>query len=373
MSEEISKDDIGLYYQNKRKKHKIKLAILSITILLVSLVLLVKYCIIHKKHYIDYTENADLNYSVNLIENEFYKEDSLEEGTDIIASLIKDIEIDFKYNLKFSENVRYKYNYKILAEIELKQKTKTNEIYESEQEILGKTDLEGNSKEIEIVEKVLLDYNEYNNLINKLIEQYRLDNTMSELSLGLYVDIINMDTEEKINTQDNVMSLSIPLTTKTAEITKNENVKDEQKQIVINLNNTENSEYYLISSIIISIIGLSIFGMLLKYNLDTRSAEKMYDAELKKILFDYKSYIQKIDTKIDYKNYKIIKIETFRDLLGMREDIKSPILMKTEEENRRTIFMMMHDKILFVYILGANEIRSRLIKESKEKKLKKRE
>ena len=124
--------------------------------------------------------------------------------------------------------------------------------------------------------------------------------------------------------------------------------------------------------IVILALGLFALITLIRYNLKTRSAEKIYDDELKKILFDYKSYIQKINSKVDYKDYKIIKIDTFKELLGIREDVQSPILMYTEDENK-TVFMIMNENILYAYILSSKLIRENLIKESKKKEEKKNE
>ena len=43
--------------------------------------------------------------------------------------------------------------------------------------------------------------------------------------------------------------------------------------------------------------------------------------------------------EIDYTDYKLIKIDTFKELLGMREELQSPILMYTDpKEDRRTTF-----------------------------------
>ena len=163
------------------------------------------------------------------------------------------------------------------------------------------------------------------------------------------------------------MTITIPLDTKTVEISVNENVKDNQGEIIIQKEKTVNPKVYLTLGIIMLAIGLSIFANLIRYNSKTRSAEKMYEDELRKILFDYKSYIQKINTKIDYKAYKIIKVNSFDELMGMREEIQSPILMYTEEGKRKTIFMMIKDDMLFAYILGAKLIRAQLIEESKKK------
>lgn len=51
--------------------------------------------------------------------------------------------------------------------------------------------------------------------------------------------------------------------------------------------------------------------------------------------------------------------------------MQSPILMYTEEEEERTKFMILTDKIMYLYILGAKEIREELRAKSAEKNNKK--
>ena len=99
----------------------------------------------------------------------------------------------------------------------------------------------------------------------------------------------------------------------------------------------------------------------------------MYEQELKRILFNYKSYIQKINNEIDYNNYKIIQINTFNEILEMRDTMQSPILMYTEENEDRTKFMIMKDGVLYLNVLGAKEIRNVLRAKSAEKKAKENE
>ena len=94
----------------------------------------------------------------------------------------------------------------------------------------------------------------------------------------------------------------------------------------------------------------------------------MYEQELKQILFNYKAYIQKSNTLIDEKGYKIIQINTFDEILGLRDTMQAPILMYTEENELRTKFTIISDKILYVYVLGAQEIRNELRAKSAEKK-----
>ncbi len=366
--EEIKADELAKFHKQKRRRRRIFLTVLTIIFITISVISIGKYYILNIKSSIKYNENSDINYGVNLIENEFYKTNHLGENVDVISSLIKDIDVGFKYNLNLSEEIEYTYSYKIVANIILKEKSKTNLIYSDEQVVINKELLEGKSRRLDILETMNINYNDYNNQINKLIEQYKLDNTESELSLSMKLNVVNKATGEKINKETNVMTIVIPLDTKTVEITVNENVKDSQGEIVIQLNESEDSKKYLTIGILAFILGLLAFVSLIRYISKTRSAEKMYENEIKKILFDYKSYVQKINTPIDYKSYKVIKIDTFAELMQMREDLQTPILMYTEKNNLKTIFMMIKDDMLFAYIISSKAIRNKLIEESKNKK-----
>ena len=364
---------IILQHQKRRRKHKIKLAIESIVIIIISIIIIVTYFCLSKNEYNRYTEKAKVDYKVNLKENEFYEEDYLDEKNTIIASLIKDLEVEFKYNLNLEQDQDYTYSYKILAKTSVKESSRDNTIYETTQELLSKEVQESNAKDLEIAEKVTIDYNEYNEKINKFINVYKLDNTTSTLNLEMYVYVINKYDGEQINRDSKVMTLNIPLTTKTVDISINSNVIKDEGQILSEKSEYDNLTYLLVIGSILLVIGVAIFIKFVKYVLETRSAEKMYEQELKRILFNYKSYIQKINNEIDYNNYKIIQINTFNEILEMRDTMQSPILMYTEENEDRTKFMIMKDGILYLNVLGAKEIRNVLRAKSAEKKAKENE
>ena len=364
---------IILQHQKRRRKHKIKLAVESIVIIIISIITIVSYFCLSKNEYNRYTEKAKVDYKVNLKENEFYEEDYLDEKNTIIASLIKDLEVEFKYNLNLEQDQDYTYSYKILAKTSVKESSRDNTIYETTQELLSKEVQESNAKDLEIAEKVTIDYNEYNEKINKFINVYKLDNTTSTLNLEMYVYVINKYDGEQINRDSKVMTLNIPLTTKTIDISINSNVIKDEGNILSKKSEYDNLTYMLGIGFVLLVIGVAIFIKFIKYVLETRSAEKMYGQELKRILFNYKSYIQKINNEIDYNNYKIIQINTFNEILEMRDTMQSPILMYTEENEDRTKFMIMKDGVLYLNVLGAKEIRNVLRAKSAEKKAKENE
>ena len=103
---------IAKEHQKKRRKHKIKLAVSSIILMLIGSILIATNFMLNKNEYNGYKEKANVNYKVNLKENDFYSENYLDEKSTVIASLIKDIDVDFnddqakKIKLSTDENVK---------------------------------------------------------------------------------------------------------------------------------------------------------------------------------------------------------------------------------------------------------------------------
>ena len=171
----------------------------------------------------------------------------------------------------------------------------------------------------------------------------------------MYVYVINKYDGEQINRDSKVMTLNIPLTTKTVDISIDSNVIKDEGNILSKKSEYDNLTYMLGIGFVLLVIGVAIFIKFIKYVLETRSAEKMYEQELKRILFNYKSYIQKINNEIDYNNYKIIQINTFNEILEMRDTMQSPILMYTEENKlplitQQRIFCKLHCKKFLVIV-----------------------
>ena len=369
MKEDLKND--ALMHQKKRKKHKIKLATISIILLVIATIIISTYFILTKNEYNQYTEKAKVNYKVNLKENEFYQDNYLDEKSTVIANLIKDIDVEFKYNLDLDKNQDYTYSYKILAKTNVKESKKLTSIYETTEELVNKEEQESNDKNLEVNEKITINYDEYNEKINKFVNLYHLDNTTSTLDLEMYLYAINKYDGTQINNKSKIITISIPLTQRTIDISIGaDNVQDDGK-ILSYRSEYQNIEYVLIIGIVVAFIGLMEFIRLIKYMIDTRSAEKMYEQELRKIMFNYKSYIQKANSEIIETDYKIIQINTFDEILSLRDTMQAPILMYAKDGEQRTKFIIINEGILYMYILGAKEIRNELRAKSAELKRKK--
>ena len=105
--------------------------------------------------------------------------------------------------------------------------------------------------------------------------------------------------------------------------------------------------------IILDIVGTIKF---IKYTKKTKTDEEKYKGELKKILNNYESYISKVEDGFDMKDYQILKVKNFVDLLEIRDTMHIPIIMIENKENLMTCFIIpTNNKILYFYSLGVTQ------------------
>ena len=218
---------------------------------------------------------------------------------------------------------------------------------------------------VEINEDINIDYNYYNDLIKKFITIYELNETTSTLEVNMYVKVLgNCEDIENAET-NNVITLSIPLTTKTVGIDMNYNVLGDNATNVMICNDNDGSAVIcLILSIMIFIIDIILIVILIKYIVKSRTAETIYHRELRKILNNYKSYIQKINNELDLKGYKVLIVDTFTDMLEIRDTIQEPILM-IENKQKTGVFFLIPSKtrILYTYSIKVDDIKNKMMEE----------
>lgn len=324
----------------------------------------------NKVEYINYHETSNIDYNVFLKDNEFFETDYVVKDKEYIASLIDYIDANFKYKLNLDEeNVFYKYSYRIEADVDVVRKSSGKSIYSKNKVLLDEVYKTTNDKQVTINENIMIDYHEYNNMIKKFTTTYSLDDIISTLTVNMYVDVVGSceDFDSKAS-KESVMSLSIPLTTKTIAIDLSNNLINSSNN-VMQCEKTNNSYtiIFAILGVISSIATVVLIVVTIRYEVKTRTAENIYERELKKILNNYGSYIQKMNNTFDFEVYDLFKIDTFTDMLEIRDTIRQPILMKENPEKKSAYFVIpSNTKVLYVYRLNVNDIAKEIQKKSEK-------
>lgn len=329
----------------------------SITIIIFALFLSFTILFIdqNKVRHIEYSEHGNIDYKVYLKENDFFDNNYLEQNNQYISTLINNIEAKFKYNLSLDEEkVTYKYNYKIIANVKVTDKTTKRNLYNKIETLIPEKEQKTNEKNININETLTIDYNKYNDLMNNFINIYDVGNIESNLTISMHVEIVgSCENYENNSKNESILTLTIPLTTNTMAIDIKNDLINTDDNIMLCQEKSKLSTIFLTLAIILLIIDIISIINLVIYIKKTRSEKTKYEIELKKILNNYRQYIQKIDETFEFNKYQQIQVSTFTDLLEIRDTIQEPILMIKKQ--KETSFIIPNNDMLYTYTIKIKE------------------
>lgn len=352
--------------QTKRKKTIFQYILIIILLSILAVILLLVYINKNKNYYVSYNEDSDLDYQVYLKSNDFYKENHLEKDNKYIVSLIDYISADFNYKLSMDEkDINYNYSYKIDATVSVKEENTNYMIYTFTDNLLSVDNKTSNSNyDVNINEQLKIDYNYYNNIISRFTEIYELDGAESTLDIKMYVNVTgSCDDFTEDSDKQSVISLSIPLDETIISMDINDGLADAEDNVMACKKDGTFSIIFLFASMMLVGVVVYLGVKLVKYMIQTRTARSMYEKELKKILSNYRCYIQKINNDFDLKKYQVLKVDTFTDMLEIRETIQEPILMVGGNEKQATYFLIpSKTKLLYLYGLNVSDFKDQIQK-----------
>ena len=351
---EREKKKRDIYRKNREKwifAQAIIIAVLTIAIVISSIV----SAQLKSKYYIGYRESGSIDYTVFLKENEFYDSNYLGSDQSYVASLIDRIITDFSYEIDMdTDDVNYRYSYTINSRLEIMDNSSKVAIFNPEYELVSvQNRSQSSSDKLKINEIVVINYDEYNDLANKFLNTYDLTGTTSNIVLTMEVDVLSDCEAFSGSAVDTYTSeLRIPLTTKTVNVKMTSAVPDEEANMIA-CTRGAGSEVFATTAVVLGVVDALMIAVLAAFIYLTRTADITYAARVKKIVSQYKSYIQKINNLFETKGYQVIMVNTFDEMLEIRDTIQAPILMHENADMTCCKFMIPTDsKLLYTYIIS---------------------
>ena len=356
----MKKNQVDVIFNEDAKRNNtiIAYSIFIVVIFIISIFFLLIYINKNQVQYVKYSETSNIKYDVYLKDNEYFNKNFLPANNQYISELIDHIKANFRYDLLLKENVSsYNYTYRIEANVEVVDKITKRSLYTYDETLLDSKTITSNRRNVSINENIDIDYNKYNDLILDFTSTYNLNDAESMLYINMYVGVKGSCDNDDEDNNESVTTLEIPLTYKTMSIdivdnlvNNDDNVMVCSKPLVINI-------VFLIISIIFFFFDIVLIVDLLYFVRKTRSAKTIYEKELKKILNNYRSYIQKVNTKFDLDGYQVLKIDNFTDMLEIRDTTNQPILM-VENGNKNSAYFIIPTttKLLYTYCIKVSDI-----------------
>lgn len=312
-----------------------------------------------ESQYVSYNEESDINYQVYYKDNDFFDNKYLESDKQYIASLIDSIKTKFNYEISLEDvDVEYKYTYRIEANVIVRDKDTKNLFYDKTEVLLDEVEENTSLKEVSINEELTIDYDLYNDKIKRFVSVYDLDNAESFLNVNMYVNVIG-SCEEFVDNQEQekVITLSVPLSEDTIAIDFVDNTVNSTNNVLQCNSDYSNNFIFIVTGVVLGLLDLSLIILVIRYEIKTRTAETIYEKELKKILNNYGSSIQVLGNEFVVDGYQVLKIESFNDILEISDKLRKPILMKENKEKTGAYFIIPSDtKLLYVYRLKVSDI-----------------
>lgn len=300
---------------------------------------------------ITYKVEDNIDYEVTLKDNQFYTSEESNENNKYVTSLMDTLQIYFDYELSGSKFFTSEYGYSVF--LELVSNHDGDVVWKYEEELLPRDVKYSNDvMEVLIRDTVIVDVS---NLYDKAMEFKDL--TGYDVKLNIEVKIDNNLTvsgyENKV-TDEQVLSLSVPLTKKVVSITTT-NDKSINRSVLTHYEVDENFNIYLflVSGLLtLSLIPLTIMSYVSLFNLINLDD---YYRKLSILKRKYSPFIKEVSKKPEFKNKEVIDVLTCGELarLCMARE-KLHINLYEDKEKYESLFYVIDDKVVYLYILELN-------------------
>lgn len=338
-------------------EHRIILySLLVLLFLLLSVVFLTKSFSAKSGEQINYKEISHVDYKVFLKKNNFYETEYLNKDMVYVASLIKNIEVDFNYLFNITKESSLDFDYDVIGRLLITDNNGQKVFYQKDYVLLKKeygkmTD----NTSFEVSKKINIDYAYYNNLANNFRSSYGI-NTKSNLIVMMNVHKKNNDNNFSIDNSGK-MSLTIPLSEKAIDITMNYKEINKNSQIFTDMSVVVNNYLYMLLSTITIIAMIACIVPLVKLILRSRTKKSPYDKYVNRILKEYDRLIIETTTGPNTAdNAYLTKVKSFEELLDVRDNLGLPIKYYIVNKHEKCNFYINHGEEVYLLVIKAADL-----------------
>lgn len=341
-----------------RTKNVIRDICISTVILFLGIIILVKSFSIqtgYENLIYAYNVNQNVNYKVNLIDNEYFEKKELEMNKTYISSLVDKINMDFTYSLSGNKKTETKYIYQIVAIPCIKYSSITAETEESiwakQYVLVEPKEIETNGTNFVIKESVDIDFQKYNKEVQNFKKDLRIP-IVAELQVKLFVrSQSKIPGVENEIMESSLMNVKMNLDEDVFKI-ENEFKNSENKSITekIETEKNVNKLSVVIGSILVVIAILVILDSIRKSIKFGKRSD--YEIALNRILKNYGDIVAEIVSPVEIDNLNIIEVKNFDQLLDIEEELRMPILFYETIEGEQGEFIIICDNMAYRYVIG---------------------
>ena len=283
-----------------------------------------------------YNEIGFMHYRVHVTDNSYYGTDYLDEGMQYISGIIDNIELNYKYNVKFEKQDKFHINTNLTATVRIVD-TQSGKVIYTKSELLKNNSK--NENDVDVQEKIILDYKSYNELANDFKTKYGIS---ADCKLSLNYVIQYKDEKTGIS-QSRLITTEIPLSEQMINISKSEDINNNSSYIISTTESGVNTVLFVIAVAMLIPAAICIVKLIdeVKKRL---ASESKYDKFIKKTLREYDAYITVSRTEYNEEGKHKLMVPSFKELLDVRNNLEKPIIYYKIDENHSK-FSIISDEV----------------------------
>ena len=318
---------------------------------------------------ISYAVNGRSDYTVYLKDNNYYETNFLNSGMQYVASLIKTINANFNYEVHASGELDLNYSYKIIGTLRVFDKENVGKILYTK--VYDLTDNEaGNIKSNNLVinADVNVDYGLYNEYVGSYLSEYGLL-AEAEMEVALVLDINgNVDKVEHGIAEGKVMTINIPLSEQTIDITINNSSISDSNHIFDTTKYTITNTAVFAGSV--GVLIFTLYLLVVSTNLTKKYiSDNIYNITLNKILKEYDRIIVNGNVTIDESKFSNkVYVDSFEELVDASQAFNEPILFYNAIPGEKCFFIIVKDDTLYKKRLTKAFLEKKLLQKGKGSK-----
>lgn len=310
----------------------------------------------YEEKVLSYNSKSNINYKVYLNKNKFFETEYLEMDKTYISTLINYIDIDFDYNVDFDNIVSGNYTYYVNGTLLASRTSSTeggNNYWEKTYTLTSPSLINYNETDkFSFNTNVKIDYQKYNTILKSFRDTYGIS-IDGKMRVEL---IVQSNSTSDILTDPvaikSVASIDIPLTEKVIDISIDKNnteVSDKVRETVQIKDFIH--KLFVVLGIVLGLCDLTLIIVLIKGIKTIISKKSEYEKQLNRILSTYDSIIVNVKELPKYNDLKIIKTNTFEELIDAHSEVRMPINFVELEKNKRSKFVLVSENIVWEYTL----------------------
>lgn len=299
------------------------------------------------KSEIPYEEKGTTNYKVYLDKNDYYDKEYLDEGMQYISSIIDYVEIDFNYTASYADVQDYDAYKSIVANIVVTDSDDNNKVIYTKKEKIKEEKM--SLDDLSIEDTLKLDYKKYNSLVNAMKTKYGIS---ANCNLEIAYNIVYSSKNQEIN-EAKKLSVNIPLSKQMITIQKGETINNNGLYTIQDRNSIYNSIMIFFAILMILFTGCDIIILIMRITNKINKQSK-YDRFLSKALKEYDSYITQTKDESFLPDKPVIKVNSFKELLDVRNNIDKTIIYTKLSEDASKFEII--DEVIYEYIVTRDDM-----------------